>query len=183
MCEGKYGGKDALIKFSQTYEATAHRLLTAHGLASALHQCLQLVGGGYMVIMERLAGEDAHEAFHGQNLPQSVTEDIQRALNLLHGSKRVFGDLRRPNIMVLKEEDEYRAKLVDLGCVGIDGQTQHSAFLNTDLRWPQGIVPCAPMHRKHDNNLLTAIIARGLMAGAGSKEMRHATVLGVLRHR
>jgi tRNA A-37 threonylcarbamoyl transferase component Bud32 len=105
MWEGKYDGKDVLIKFSQIYEATEHRLLTAHGLAPAFHQCLQLMGGGYMVIMERLAGEDAHRAFHGQNLPPSVTKDVQRALNLLHGSKRVVGDLRRPNIMLSKEED------------------------------------------------------------------------------
>ena len=95
----------------------------------------------------------------------AVVDDVEQALGALHGAGLVFGDLRRPNILVVplvpdasgsvpKETaaKRYRTLLVDFDWVGIDEQTLYPPQLNDsgDIDWAPGVGPTAVMKREHD---------------------------------
>ena len=98
----QYGRIAVLVKFCESYGETAHRILAAAGLAPELRYCSQIVGGAFMVMMDLIDGPDAHQKFKHSDLPPTVLEDIQNALKKLHEAGLVFGDMRRPNIMLVK---------------------------------------------------------------------------------
>jgi tRNA A-37 threonylcarbamoyl transferase component Bud32 len=50
-------------------------------------------------------GRDSYSEFRHRNLPQTVPDDINRALGKLHDAQLVYGDTRRPNIMVVKNQN------------------------------------------------------------------------------
>jgi hypothetical protein len=60
-----------------------------------------------MVMMDLIDGPDAHQKFKYSNLPPTVLDDIQNALKKLHEAVLVFGDMRRPNIMLVNSRDAY----------------------------------------------------------------------------
>ncbi|KAI0338092.1 hypothetical protein BDW22DRAFT_1402168 [Trametopsis cervina] len=178
MWEGLYEGKRVLIKFTERYSVRAHRILAECEAPKApkLYFAERLLGGVWMVVMEYLEGQDADRKFGDKALPDSVVRDIEEALKLLHGENLVFGDLRRPNIMVNLEHGKYHAKLVDFDFSGrendIDGENDrvqqidaldeeggwsYDCFLRTDLNFPQGMQPCKPMRKQHDREMLKLI--------------------------
>jgi hypothetical protein len=77
--------------------------------------------------------KDAHHAFNGQDLPSSVIEDVRKAISILHEKNIVFGDLRRPNVLVkrvIKSGGDgggtWCAKLCDFDWTGKEGQGRYS---------------------------------------------------------
>jgi hypothetical protein len=101
-----------VVKFAHRYNADAHRVLADKGLAPRLFYVGNaqrsipgssgLFGAPQMVVMEYLSGSPAHELFWKGPLPSSVFKDVRTAIDALHERNVVFGDLRRPNIMVLQ---------------------------------------------------------------------------------
>ncbi|KAK0485323.1 hypothetical protein EDD18DRAFT_1361192 [Armillaria luteobubalina] len=95
-----------VVKFVQTYSGEARRLLAQHCLAPHLLYCEQLGedGAGYgalkMVVMNYVEGEVATNMFDGALSPH-VVNDLERALNILHGEDLVYGNLRKPNIIIV----------------------------------------------------------------------------------
>ncbi|KAF8490168.1 hypothetical protein F5888DRAFT_1868918 [Russula emetica] len=86
----EYEGKIVLVKFCEryTYGEDAHRTLADAGLAPKLHYCLEVVGASSDTTIY---------------LPGTVLDDIKRALEKLYDAQLVYGDMPRPNIMVVKE--------------------------------------------------------------------------------
>jgi len=76
LFHANFGDQPILIKFSETYGESAHRMLAAAGLASALHYCSQILGGAFMVVMDQVHGRDAYHEFRHCDLPSTVLEDI-----------------------------------------------------------------------------------------------------------
>jgi hypothetical protein len=147
----KYEGKTVLVKFCEWYSETAHRLLASAGLAPALHFCSKIVGGGFMVAMDRVDGRNAYYAFKRRRLPESVLRDVKtRAGEKLHDAPGlVFGNLRRPNIMVVQSRDkgkgELRGLLTDFDWAGSVGKAKYPATLNiSDIDWAGGVLVVAP---------------------------------------
>ena len=162
LYEAKYGDTNALVKFCETYSEDAHRLLADKGLAPELYYYGELRGGMKMVIMAYDSdATNAHYAFKGQDLPPSVVEDVQKAIFTLHEKDIVFGDLRRPNILVKKREDgggTWRAQLCDFDRAGKDGQGRYSPRLNTIMiRWAEGVMPNGVKEKRHDWEMLEII--------------------------
>jgi hypothetical protein len=62
-------------------------------LAPALHFCLMITGGVFMVVMDVAEGCDAYQKFKHKELPSAVIKDIQLALDKLHNVDLVFGDI------------------------------------------------------------------------------------------
>ena len=154
-----YGDRPVLVKFCETYGESAHTILATSGLAPELHYCCQILGGAFMVVMDLVQGQDAYHEFKRRPLPPTVLDDIQLALKTLHDAGLVFGDLRRPNIMVLKTQnqhgnDEWHARLVDFDWSGPVGNARYPPTLNKGIRWAQGVEAMYEIKKQHDLDML-----------------------------
>ncbi|CAE6428928.1 unnamed protein product [Rhizoctonia solani] len=118
-------GLPIVVKFVESYNSDAHRLLAREGLAPALlydgtaHANDQLGPNHHMIVMEHVNGVDLGH-YVGPILPPCVSANIEHALSLLHDADIVFGDLRPPNIMLVKDGDGTitGAKLIDFDWCG-----------------------------------------------------------------
>jgi hypothetical protein len=154
-----YGGKPVLVKFCETYSESAHRTLAAESLAPAIHYCCEVLGGAFMAVMDLVQGRDAYHEFKHRELPPTVLEDIQLALKTLHDAGLVFGDVRRPNMMVAKTRsrhgnDEWHTQLVDFDWSGPVGSVTYPPTLNKDIRWARGAEPARLIEMQHDLEML-----------------------------
>ena len=158
LYKAKYGDASALVKFCETYSEDAHRLLAKKDLAPELYYYAKLRGGMKMVVMAYDPDtEDAHRAFNGQDLPSSVIEDVRKAISTLHEKNIVFGDLRRPNVLVKRVQSEddgggtWRAKLCDFDWTDKEGLGRYSPRLNTEeIHWAKGVERNGVMEKRHD---------------------------------
>jgi len=169
----EYQGRTVVVKFCERYGEDAPRVLANAGLAPRLHYCSKVVGGLFMVVMEQVDGRDWYSEFRHRDLPQSVLDDIERALGKLHGAMLVYGDMRRPNIMVVKKSkcrnddsdsdsdlDEWRGLLIDFDWSGRVGVVKYPPTLNTcgEIKWAKGVEPATAIRPKHDLDMLKRII-------------------------
>ncbi|KDQ49636.1 hypothetical protein JAAARDRAFT_93663, partial [Jaapia argillacea MUCL 33604] len=130
LFRAKFGDNIVLVKFCENYSERAHRKLANSGLAPSLYYCSKIRGGIFMVIMEFVESYDAHHQFIDQQLPQDVMNDVKDAIQQMHDIGLVFGDLRRPNIMVEKAAGTgFRAMLVDFDWAGDHDQAKYPAAL------------------------------------------------------
>ncbi|KAK0487202.1 hypothetical protein IW261DRAFT_1589645 [Armillaria novae-zelandiae] len=120
-----------IVKFVQTYGVEAHKLLAQHHLAPHLLSCEHLGedGAGYgalkMVVMGYVEGEAATEMFNGALAPE-VFNDLERALNIIHGEDLVFGDLGKPNIMIVpRPNGDDTVRLIDFDWVGKENEARY----------------------------------------------------------
>ncbi len=72
----------------------------------------------------------------------NVIGDLERALNILHGEGLVFGDLRRPNIMIMpgpNKDDTVR--LIDFDWAGKENEARYPIHLNQskEVKWADGV--------------------------------------------
>jgi hypothetical protein len=112
-----------------------------------------------MVIMDELAGQDAGCQFKDSDLPLTVIRDIKQALEVLHRENLVFGDVRRPNIVVMQSPDKYgdnewHGQLIDFDWSGPVGDARYPLELNPTIRWAHGVVGGAVILPQHDRDML-----------------------------
>ncbi|KAI0042545.1 hypothetical protein FA95DRAFT_1598422 [Auriscalpium vulgare] len=171
LFSAKLGDKPVIVKICERYGEKAHRLLAANGLAPHLHYCVELMGWGKMVVMDEVTGRDASVASWGTPLPVSVKTDVKRAMKILHDARLVFGDLRRPNVMVVSrprradgEEDERAKKtvleegamLVDFDWAGDVGLVKYPVVISDDIR-KSGAQPWGPILFEHDEYMMSVL--------------------------
>ncbi len=159
-----------VVKFCERYGEDAHRTLANAGLAPKLHYCSEVVGGVYIVVMEQVDGRDSYSEFRHRDLPQTVLDDVKSALGKLHSAQLVYGDMRRPNIMVVKNrksrddggegEDEWRGLLIDFDWSGRVDVVKYPPTLNTcgEIKWAKGVESGTAIQPKHDLDMLEKII-------------------------
>ncbi len=152
LFHANYDDKPVLVKFCET-------MLAAAGLAPASHYCSQILGGTFMVVMDQIQSRDACHEFEHRSLPSTVLEDIQLALKTLHNSGHVFGDVRRPNVMVLNIKnqdgnDEWHGRLVDFDWSGQVGDARYPPTLNTAIRWTRGVEAAQVIEKQNDLDML-----------------------------
>jgi serine/threonine protein kinase len=154
-----------VVKFTDRYNSVAHRLLTEHNLAPKLlydshKDPTARVMGCYMIVMEYLEGKTAQDFFsvasaghlktsRNQALGKIICEDVKMALQLLHNAGLVFGDLRSPNIMIVKD----RANLIDYEWCGKDGEARYPVELNDaadNIKWHPDVVRNGVLSKDHD---------------------------------
>ena len=102
-----------IVKFVDCYGEKAHRILADDGLAPKLLYCgsPRLDGDqpSYqsisLVVMEYIDGDTLAVAKQGMNeeTMERVQSEVLRGLELLHGHRLMFGDLRLPNVMITKD--------------------------------------------------------------------------------
>jgi len=151
------GGDHIVVKFVQTYNYQAHRLLAAHNLAPQLlypetteHEAAPDFGGLKLVVMRFVDGVTAHDVYgNAPRLPDIIFKKVEEAVTLLHKNGLVFGDLRPPNIMILEQQ----ALLVDFDWCTKDGEGRYLVSLNDvdgDIGWHPDVKRGSVMYKKHD---------------------------------
>lgn len=155
----EYKNTPVIVKFCESYGDLAHRTLAAKGLAPTLHFCSRVTGGAVMVIMDQVCGRDAAEEFKHSELPLTVLKDTKDALELLHREGLVFGDVRRPNIMVSRSpdkygDDEWHGQLIDFDWSGGFGEAKYPATINDRINWAAGVQGGALICPQHDVDML-----------------------------
>ena len=169
----EYKGETVVVKFCERYGEDAHRMLADAGLAPRLRYCSKVAGGVFMVVMDFVDGWDAYSKFKYRDLPRTVLDDVQRALGKLHDAQLVYGDMRRPNIMLVKtpksqddhdtegeDVEEWRGLLIDFDWSGHVGEAKYPPTLNTsgEIKWAKGVEPAGEIEQKHDLDMLEKII-------------------------
>ena len=164
LFRGTYGGNTVLIKFCEGYGEVGHRMLASLGLAPSLHFCSVILGDVVIVVMDLVDGQCSYHGFKHQKLPQTVLDDVKHALQVLHAQDLVFGDLRRPNLMVVnsrgKGEEEQRGLLVDFDWAGKLGKAKYPPGLNIsgEIDWADGAAPDVKIEKEHDLGMLEKLI-------------------------
>ncbi|PCH39877.1 hypothetical protein WOLCODRAFT_136536 [Wolfiporia cocos MD-104 SS10] len=158
--DGGGGDNEVIVKFTERYNADAHRLLANSGLAPKLYSCSRVMGGLYMVVMERMKGETAWTLSQRKDgIPYEVYEDVELAISKLHAADLVFGDLRMPNIMCVRgggDGSKTSGMLLDYDWAGIDGKDRYPSTLNHQLEdeWARGMERYGVMRKEHDREML-----------------------------
>ena len=118
--DSPYFGTKVVLKFTQSYCATAHKLLAGDELAPALHSVINLQGDWKLVVMEMIEGAmTLHQIRALQTSQRSVImQDVGKAINKLHEHGFVHGDIRVPNVLVTKEP--LRAYIIDFDFTGME---------------------------------------------------------------
>ncbi|KAF9484913.1 hypothetical protein BDN70DRAFT_917313 [Pholiota conissans] len=141
--------KEVIVKFTVRYNEKAHRILATAGLAPELHFCGRIVGGLYMVVMDRICGKFLWQLNQEKTpVPSFIVDQVEQAVHLLHAENIVFGDLRDNNIIY--DASKERAVLIDFDWPGMHGKTRYPATLNTTGKWADGVVQYAVMDKDHD---------------------------------
>jgi serine/threonine protein kinase len=144
--------QEVIVKFTARYNEAAHRLLANARLAPRLHFCGRIVGGLYIVVMDRVDGKSIWQLRQEKMpVPAIVSQKVEEAVRLLHEEDIVFGDLRDPNI--LYDASKGHAFLVDFDWPGKDGESRYPATLNPGIdgkTWAEEVSPYGIMHKAHD---------------------------------
>lgn len=151
----KLGDRPVLVKFTDRYNAKAHRLLANRKLAPHLHAFVRVVGG-LMVVMDYLAPTQGR-ALSGSERPfsEEVKAAVRLALDVLHEHRIVFGDLRPQNVLQLvpAPEGEPAAWLVDFDWAGEAGRAEYPLLMNTEVVWAKGMGRGELMKVEHDEGM------------------------------
>ncbi|KAH9922405.1 uncharacterized protein B0H18DRAFT_518681 [Fomitopsis serialis] len=156
------GEVEVIVKFTARYNAEAHRILAAAGLAPTLHAIIPVCDRIFMVVMDRVEGETAW-SFEQRNelLPHSVYADVKTAVDLLHEHDLVFGDLRAPNIMCVRRsggagsDEHWSAMLIDFDWAGTHSSASYPAIMNDQLSdWIPTMRRLGLMRKEHDLGML-----------------------------
>jgi hypothetical protein len=142
-----------VVKFTARYNPTALRILAGAQLAPTLHFCERVIGGLYMVVMDRVDGKSIWQLQQeGTPLPAFVPKMVEDALRRLHEQDILFGDLRDPNILCLASKGSGKGclSLVDFDWPGKDGQDRYPAILNQNNFWSDDVPPYGIMRKSHD---------------------------------
>ena len=152
-----------VVKFVRRYNAKAHRLLADINLAPKLLYCSADDPNApdlrdlIMVVMEWVEGKTAQDLFALQVLPKCILKQVKQAIEVLHENNIVFGDLRKPNIMLIPSlgSEQVTVKLVDFDWCGVHGEECYPKTLNdVEIRWHCEVKRGGIMKKLHDTHMM-----------------------------
>ncbi|KAF5340817.1 hypothetical protein D9757_015128 [Collybiopsis confluens] len=150
-----------VVKFVRQYGHDAHRLMAEHGMApkllshTPLGECYDELS---LVAMEYIKGKTLEDAFDpSQPLPEPVRNRIREGLDLLEAAGFVFGDLRRPNVMLADGEEPVgeRIRFIDFDWAAKDGALRYPFDIADVVRRSSGASEHAWIKREHHNNMFS----------------------------
>lgn len=133
-----------VVKFAYAYDRRAHDLLATVKQAPRLWHCAyEETVGMWVVVMDYVEGKMADAVLRE---PAHVAS-LRAALTTLHHGGYVFGDLRRPNVLV----DGERVMLIDFDWCGKAGEARYPAdILLEPGMWDDGVERGGLIEQKHD---------------------------------
>ncbi|KAG0697260.1 hypothetical protein DFH29DRAFT_946970 [Suillus ampliporus] len=84
-------------------------------------------GGLRMVVMEYVDGMTAHSALQ---LPPSFHQELMKVIEYCHDKGFVFGDLRKPNVMITKDG---KVQLIDFDWAGREGKVAYPVPISSAI--------------------------------------------------
>ncbi|KAJ3979667.1 hypothetical protein F5890DRAFT_1569265 [Lentinula detonsa] len=159
-----------VIKFARRYGEAAHKWMADKRLAPRLLTCESL-GEKYdnllLVVMEFVEGQTLYDAYDStEPLPEYVRYGVRKALDVLAQGDFVFGDLRRPNVMLENETEnehedeelevplEKRIRFIDFDWAGREGSDLRYPFhLASVVRRVSGALEHDPITRVHQDKM------------------------------
>ncbi|KAJ3810266.1 hypothetical protein F5876DRAFT_42169 [Lentinula aff. lateritia] len=153
--------ESVVIKFVRQYGHDVHKLMAAHGLAPKLLSFSplgELYGNLNLVAMEFIEGKTLHDAYDiSQPLPDSVKNSVRKGLDLLNKEGFVFGDLRRPNVMLADGDEpaEKRIRFVDFDWAEKDGAMRYPFHISSVVSDPSGASDYDRITHQHQENMFT----------------------------
>ena len=151
-----------IVKFVERYNADAHRLVATVGLAPALYYCGKVsvraedpsYGRLKMVVVEFIQGSTL---YNRQALPASIVDQIKRALAVLHSNGYVFGNLRRPNILITVDD---QVRLTNFELAGLEGKDRYPLRIAPLDEFADGTQGCSLLKTQDDIDMLGKVAAR-----------------------
>ncbi|KAK0494391.1 hypothetical protein EDD18DRAFT_369417 [Armillaria luteobubalina] len=86
--------------------------------------------------------------------PEDAFKKIKAAVDKLHDGGSIFGDLRRPNVMFTRHEQDVRVYLVDFDWSGLEGGVYYPPELSERPIWAKGVVSFRKIEKEHDLKML-----------------------------
>lgn len=136
-----------VVKFVTRYGADAHMAMAEAGFAPKL-----LYYGPIDTMPHMPSYVDGTTASNARALPRSFMQDLTKAIEYCHERGFVFGDLRKPNIMITKEN---KVQLIDFDWAGCEGRVTYPVSIDSiDIEWPAGVRGLNPILQQHDHDML-----------------------------
>ncbi|KAI0084609.1 hypothetical protein BDY19DRAFT_1060168 [Irpex rosettiformis] len=153
---------NVVVKFTPTYNREAHMRLADADLAPKLLFCERVddVGGWYVVVMDYVEALEEVETLC--RYPGAV-QRLREAVKLLHEDGLVFGDLRKPNVLVT--EDGESVMLVDFDWCGKEGEGRYPSDIDLDgytISWHSDVERGGEMKKEHDRWMFEVLTAEAL---------------------
>ena len=150
---------DVVIKSVECYGEEPHQLLAKEHLAPQLlyfgkvgvHDDDLTFGELRMVVMEYVDGKTLHGV---KRVPPSAKEEVARALEILHDNDYAFGDLRRQNVMITRNEE---VKLIDFDWAGKENETRYPLLASRAITGPFGIEGGSPIKKSHNRYMYSLL--------------------------
>ncbi|EGO27958.1 hypothetical protein SERLADRAFT_414163 [Serpula lacrymans var. lacrymans S7.9] len=152
----RFGAEQVVnFKYQQPLESDA-TLLASKGMAPQLWHCGPIWHGSersygelQTVVTEYVEGQTAASKYSGRSIPETVREFVRRAATCLADNLMVHGDLRRPNIFVVKNEEE-KVMIIDFDWAGKDGVVRYPLHLSRGVQWAEGVEDYGLIKIEHD---------------------------------
>ncbi|KAI9069718.1 hypothetical protein FKP32DRAFT_1586656 [Trametes sanguinea] len=157
--EGSDVGHDVVVKFTHNYCEEGHKLLADHRtpggaprpLAPRLWHCSENADVGmYVVVMDWIM--DTEE----RTMTEEDHATLREAIALLHGRNLVFGDLREPNVLLIKGGG---LMLIDFDWCGREGTARYPRDMNEDgsIPWAEDAQAGQLIKKQHDLQMLVVL--------------------------
>ena len=154
-----------VVKFAQRYGTEVHTLLQSSDLAPEI-RCVQRLGSGYrnfddsllgwwMVVMDYVDGKTLQELYGPVTpIPKAIHDQVKKGLDIIWKERLVYGDLRRPNIMV---DTKGAVKFIDFNWAGRkhDADVVYPALLSAGVKWASGAAAGSLILVNHDIQMLS----------------------------
>ncbi|KAG2082262.1 hypothetical protein BD769DRAFT_1633430 [Suillus cothurnatus] len=147
---------NVVVKFVTRYSEDVHKAMAEAEFAPKLlyygkidvMEGMPSYGGLRMVVMEYV---DGMTAYSSPQLPPSFHQELTKAIEYCHGKGFVFGDLRKPNIMITKDG---KVQLIDFDWAGREGKVTYPVSISPAIDWPEGVQGLGPILKQHDHDML-----------------------------
>eukprot|EP01118_Nematostelium_gracile_P002379 TRINITY_DN12607_c0_g1_i1.p1 TRINITY_DN12607_c0_g1~~TRINITY_DN12607_c0_g1_i1.p1 ORF type:complete len:126 (-),score=31.39 TRINITY_DN12607_c0_g1_i1:68-445(-) len=97
--------------------------------------------------MEELDNFRTGEDLLPSNIKESVLKNLRDAIQKMHDSGYVHGDLRPTNIMWNSDGE---VRIIDFDWAGNIGEATYPSTINLALTWHPGVKECAKIEPEHD---------------------------------
>ncbi|KAI6035738.1 hypothetical protein EDC04DRAFT_3033829 [Pisolithus marmoratus] len=139
------------IKFAWRYSPDTHKHCASVGCTPALRGFEKIPGGWFMIVMDNLSND--YKTLENQWVPIPTKSLIRMKLAEFHKEGFVHGNIQDTNIMVSKS-DNTQFRIIDFDWAGIAGEVKYLAFLNPEVRRPEGASDRKPILVEHDDAML-----------------------------
>ncbi|KAF5369674.1 hypothetical protein D9615_010238 [Tricholomella constricta] len=162
--------RPVVVKFVPRYGVAVHRLLADRDLAPELIYHGPIGGasvsynGLMMVVMEYIQGKSLAGYFDSGPIPQDVLAAVKEGMSAIHAGGFVYGDLRRPNVVIADVADGSteaglggRVRFIDFDWAGKAGDVRYPFHLSDSVCMPSGASEYELIDKEHDIKMLAAL--------------------------